>query len=351
MKAHKVFLLCLLLLLLSTAAHAKIVFSSKREGVQGIYVMNDDGSNQTGLTESEELDPYPHRWSPDGKHILFERSVRINGRGVLFLMDPDGTNIRQLTENDGSTLNIASFSPDGQSIVFELERPIHDKDRVQKNGTYVLNIKTGTMKKISDFWGIQHDWSPDGKHIICAVPTTHGVHTTIWIMDADGRNHRPLIPAPAVGGEFWIHRSRPRWSPDGKHIVFLQKEWKTVHVPNEPREGPFFKAFRYMICDRNGENIRQLQIPEDQEGISVDWMDDGKSIVFSARAAIPLNRALPGDFDFPDANIYKYHRQTHVITRLTNHPGHDVMLDWISDDVLPVTPRDKKKVTWGVLKK
>ena len=68
MNGHKVVgLLCLFLLLLSSGASAKIVFSSIRDGVYGIYVMDDDGSNQTLLTEDEKLKPYPDRWSPDGQ--------------------------------------------------------------------------------------------------------------------------------------------------------------------------------------------------------------------------------------------------------------------------------------------
>ena len=68
---HKVSFLCLLLLIFSTVAHARIVFSSTRNGVVGVYVMNGDGSNQMLLTEDEELKPYPNCWSPDGKQILF----------------------------------------------------------------------------------------------------------------------------------------------------------------------------------------------------------------------------------------------------------------------------------------
>ena len=346
MNGYKVLLLSLLLLLVSTVAHAKIVFSSERDGVQGIYVMDDDGSNQTLLTESEELSPYPNRWSPDGQQILFKRRPHVNAWHVFFLMNVDGTNVRQLTKNDASTINSGSFSPDSKSIVFN--RSTH-KLNVWKDGTVVLNIETGELEEISDFWGIQHDWSPDGEHIICAEPRTLGVHNTIWIMDADGHNNRPLIPAPAEGGEFTIHRKKPRWSPDGKQIVFLQMEYKTVIVPNVG-ESPFFKAFRYIICDRNGENIRQLRVPKDMESLSVAWMDEGESIVFTARGAIPLNKVLPRDFDFPPANIYKYHISTGEITRLTDHPGKDMTLDWISDDVLSVSSKDKKKVVWGTLK-
>ena len=334
MYKRKVFLLSLLLLLLASTVvtHAKIVFDSERDGIDGIYVMDDDGSNQTLLTDT--FGPYSPSWSPDGRQIVFKRPV-----GVLCLMNADGTNIRQLTKADH--INRASFSPDGKFLVFNrtIEDPGDWKDR-----TVVLNIETGKMKEIADFWGIHHDWSPDGKHIICAEPWTDGVNNTIWIMEADGHKLRPLVPA-AVVGEFTIRREYPRWSPDGQQIVFLQVEWKRA-----AGGGFFYKAFRYMICNRNGKNLRSLPIPKDMEGNNVDWMDDGKSIVFSAYADIPLNQPLPRDFEYPPSNIYKYHIWTRDMTRLTNHPGVDWTIDWISDDVLPVSPQGKKKVTWGTVK-
>lgn len=60
MNRYNIFsLFCLLFLLLfSSGASAKIVFGSTRNGIDGIYVMDDDGSNQTLLTESEELRPH-----------------------------------------------------------------------------------------------------------------------------------------------------------------------------------------------------------------------------------------------------------------------------------------------------
>ena len=337
MKRHKVVMLCLMLLLVSTVAHARIVFHSVRNGINMIYVMDDDGSNQTLLTD-EFGARYPS-WSPNGTQILFNRYV--HGSVVICLMNPDGTNIRELTEKDKSYINRASFSPDGKSIVFNR---LVEKENERKDCTVVLNIETGKMEEIADFWGLQHDWSPDGKHIICAEPFTDGVNNTIWIMEADGSNLRPLIPAAVNDGEFTIRREFPRWSPDSQQIVFTQIEYKIA-----AGGGRFFKAFRYMICNRNGGNFKQLSVPKGMEGLNVDWMDDGESIVFSARAAVPLNQPLP-DFDFPPPNIYKYHIKTRVRTRLTNHPGSDYGLDWISDDVLPVSPKGKKKVTWGTLK-
>ena len=344
----------LLFLFLPMLTHAKIVFSSERDGVKGIYIMDDDGSNQTLLMEDKSLGPYPQCWFPDGKQILFKRRHRPNRKFGLFLMNGDATNIRQLTEDDGSSINGGSFSPDGKSIVFYKSIRIDEK---WDFGIYVLNIETGKLKEIANIHGIQCQWSPDGKRIVFAWPQNSPSHT-IWIMDSDGHNPRRLVPEPVIG-DFITYRSQPHWSPDSQQIVFVQKEYKYVNVPvmipdvgNVRRSALVFKAFRYFICDRTGENLRQLRIPKDYRSYGIDWMDDGKSVVFSARAGIPLNKPLHGGVDFvwPPCYIYKYHIRTGEITQLTNDPGLDQTIDWISDDVLSVTPHGKKKVTWGALK-
>ena len=97
MLRHKVTLFSLLgLLLLSTVADAKIIFSSLRDGVYSIHVMDDDGSNQTLITESEDLRPVLPQWSPDGKQILFQRRTKINANNSSF-PDEYGWNERSAT--------------------------------------------------------------------------------------------------------------------------------------------------------------------------------------------------------------------------------------------------------------
>ncbi len=210
----------------------------------------------------------------------------------------------------------------------------------------VLNIETGEMKEIAAVSATFCDWSPDGKLIVFSKPGVVGEDAggTLWVMGADGHHPRKLLPPP-VEGAF----NAARWSPDGKQIVYLHDQYVW-----EPRPGIalalIYKAHRYLICDRNGENIKQLRIPKDWRPAQIDWMDDGESVVFSAYVGIPLDEMVFPD-QFPPRNIYKYHIPTGEITRLTDHPGKDGSLDWISDDVLSVSPQGKKKVTWGTLKK
>ena len=347
-------LLCLLsILFLSTTAHAKIVFglqySRIDDVIEGIYIMDDDGSNLTILMEEQGLRAYPKCWSPDGKHILFTQYIK-RRVAALFLVNVDGTNVRKLIDDNGGTINGGSFSPDGKAIVYNNTIQI---DKKLQHSIYVLNIETGKLKGIADIPAIQCEWSPDGKDIVFAWPQNSPSHT-IWIMDADGHNPRRLLPEP-IKGEFTTYRSRPHWSPDGKQILFGQEEYKyelILDVENVRRNALFIKAYRYYICDRNGDNIRQLSIPKDWDSVDIDWMDDGKSILLSVYVGIPLNKPLHGGagFVWPASDIYKYHIPTRKITQLTDLPGAGWSLDWISDDVLPVSPKGKKKVTWGTLK-
>ena len=355
MNRYRLSALCLMLLLIGTAADAKIIFGSQQGGeigkpsggVRGIYVMDDDGSNltlliQDNLIKHNWLKPVSPRWSPNGKHIVFAKFPRIYHAPALFLMNADGTNIRQLTETHKMDPILgASFSPDSTSIVFSRDAVVNKK---LKSTITVMDLATTEMKIIADVYAVNCEWSPDGKHIVFDKPSAVGGNGgTIWIMRADGHNIRPLIPAHPPDKTF-THRLKPRWSPDGKQIAFLQREY-TWH------RALTYHAHRYIICDHNGDNVRKLRIPKDFFAASLDWMDNGKSIVFTARAGMPLGEPVQPDFIWPPSYVYKYNLRTGEITQLTNDPGWDQIIDWIPDDVLPVTPKGKKLLSWGELKK
>ena len=342
MSLQKVSLLCLLLLLLfGVVANAKILFSTSGGGPRGIYVMDDDGSNITLLADYGR--PSLPRWSPDGKSIVFKTRISKS----IFLMNVDGTNIREITEPPKDARDThPAFSPDGKSIVFKRHVSIDGPD---KNSLNVLNLKTGKIKKIAEVDGVSPDWSPDGKYIVCGgAIDVDGLGSSIWIMNANGSNLRKIIPSQRMDNSI-LSVSRPRWSPDSQKIVYatMKYHWRNI-APDV--DVLIREEFRYIICDKNGNTLKTLNIPKDFEPGTLAWMDNGKSIVFAAAKYLINEPPLPLE-QYPIMNIYKYHIATSKLTQLTDTERDESGVNWISDDVLSVTPKGKMQTQWGKLKK
>ena len=72
----------------------KIAFTSDRDGIPKIYVMNADGTNQTRITDNPASDEAP-AWSPDGSKIAFTSDR--DGNPEIYVMNADGTDQTRLT--------------------------------------------------------------------------------------------------------------------------------------------------------------------------------------------------------------------------------------------------------------
>lgn len=80
-----------------------ILFASDRNNRRGhhdLYTINVDGTNLTRLTRGAN-NAYSRSWSPDGRRIVFNSQVRLNGSdpgyGELRIIDADGRHLRILT--------------------------------------------------------------------------------------------------------------------------------------------------------------------------------------------------------------------------------------------------------------
>ena len=102
----------------STEVNGLVVFSSNRDGNSEIYVMRQDGSNQTRLTNNAfgDFDPV---WSADGSKIAFVRST--GGNPDIYVMNADGSGEVRLTDDPSIDLD-PSWSPDGTKILFDSNR-------------------------------------------------------------------------------------------------------------------------------------------------------------------------------------------------------------------------------------
>ncbi len=327
MRLQRLTLFCLFLLL-PTLTHAKIVFKSGSD----IYVMDDDGRNAKMLVKRVDgrsvLWPV---WSPDGKQIAFLRrrpivKVVLNNGIVrnqtptyaIFIINSDGTGEFLVTDGDDNE-HIASWSPDGKYLVFTSDRLIEPGKGT--HDAWTIHIATKALRRLTRTVSLTTAvaWSPDGKYIAYRDKT--GVATTIHLMRADGSGQRELVKS--VVGHY---RTFPRWSVDSQSVVY--NEWN----------GHSEKIVIHNIKT----NKRQVVDTPDNWDVHGACFMGSKYLLISAEG---LNGT-------PDKHeIYRYHLVTGEIVKLTNTPAiNDYMMDWIDDDVLSVSPKDKKKVTWGTLK-
>jgi TolB protein len=159
-------------------------------------------------------------WSPDGKQIVFDsaRTDRTpdDARHVndVFVMNADGSGVRRLTDSRGRSGD-ASWSPNGSSIAF-------DADRGKPSGLsaiYVMNAAGGPPRKIvappkgmSDY---KPRFSPDGTHVVFlrARGAADGAPAALFTVRLDGSGLHRLTP-------FSLRADDADWSPDGRRIVF-----------------------------------------------------------------------------------------------------------------------------------
>jgi TolB protein len=273
--------LCLMVALLASPGPAEAAYPAEYNGkiayTSGgeIYVINEDGSDQTPLTNDSQAQSQP-TWSPDGTKIAYT-----SGREI-YVMDADGSNKTNLT-NDPAAESSPTWNSDGTKLAFlrsqppppGWERP-EDPDELFEiyslNEIYTMSADGSDQSRITDmhFTSSGYDccaswryskvaWSPDDTKIAFIRAYSYDIYasSSLFTMNPDGSNQTYL---PTSSSVFFFD-----WSPDGSKLVF---------GGHNARYGYGHYA---AIMNKDGSNLKGL--PYDTEIPA--WSPDGSKLVFS----------------------------------------------------------------------
>lgn len=180
-------------------------------------------------------------WSPDSRGIAFLTGSYKDSAQELWICNLAGQP-RHILKNPNGGLVPCDWMPDGSAVVALLE---HENNTF---GLGLVSVKDGSFREVCPLlrtfdrrWGLWQasysvDASPDGRLIAFSDGPPDGSRD-IYVISVEGGSKKLFISHLADNRE-------PRWSPDGRHIAFLNNRhgtwalWKVAVRNGQPDEPP-----------------------------------------------------------------------------------------------------------------
>ncbi len=179
--------------------------------------------------------------------------------------------------------------------------------RMRIDGSHPEQLKSGPACT-SDF---EPRWSPDGRKILFQHQDLTGLFS-LWVMRRDGSYRHQISPAGLDSGN-------PDWSPDGERIVFQS--------PAEPADDVTPQQIYTIHPD--GTHLVQITHYAPVSGLTIGtfhprWSPDGQQIVFAHRDA----QTTIGPDGLPHADLFVMDPDGGDVVQVTFSPEKDNAPDW-----------------------
>jgi TolB protein len=185
-------------------------FGLSDDSLNGIYsIRSSDGGGLVRITSTPGGDDIPGDSAPNGNRMVFFRATL----GALFVVNTNGTGLKQITPADFGLSGFGSWSPQGNEIVFSrhVTPDVHSSIWVvhaDGTGLHEINVQPasecGGPNSDPDAQGCNHPvWSPDGKKIAFIRSHSNIVDGEVYTVNVDGTGLRQVTDAPGVDDVDW----------------------------------------------------------------------------------------------------------------------------------------------------
>jgi Tol biopolymer transport system component len=236
-----------------------------------LYIANADGTEERKLLQDSVFDYHPS-FSADGKSVVFTSERNGLGQADIYRARIDGTGIERLTD-DPAVDDAAVLSPDGSHIAFVSTRGSH------KTNIWTLDIQSGRLRNLTGAAPMQGDpvkpdgffrpsWSPDGRWLAFSSDRNtnwrghdngfgweHTQELSIYVIQVDGQGFRSVAAKPGYC------LGSPKWSPDGKRVVFYETTVEETWGARRPEGLPKVSSQIVSVDVASGDRIEHTSGP------------------------------------------------------------------------------------------
>jgi len=235
-------------------------------GQRDIWTIPAEGGAAMAVTNDEALDWNPV-WSPDGQYLYFASNrggcmnfwrVSVDEKTGQVTGEPEA-----VTTPSGYSQHI-SFSRDGKRMAYVQKSETQNLQRIAFNPSSAKTV--GTPQAITQ--GTRHvtspSISPDDEWLVYSSQGEK--QEDIFLIKRDSAHQRQLT------NDHFNDRA-PRWSPDGNRIAFYSD-----------------RSGRYEIwsISADGTGLQQLTFTSGPSAVYPIWSPDGKHLIFKQRDRLPF---------------------------------------------------------------
>jgi dipeptidyl aminopeptidase/acylaminoacyl peptidase len=228
----------------------------------------------------------------------------------------------------------AQISPDGKRVAFTVTESFL-KDGTTNSEIYLMNVDGTGLRRMTDNKAADYSprWSPDGKSLLFLSTRTDGAQA--WLLPVDGGE-------PSKLSDISTGVSGPEWTHDGKHFVFTTDVYPEYGADdamnkkvNEAKEkGPLKAHMADRLMYRHW----------------TEWKDGTRSHTFvfdiAAKKHVDVS---PGDFDAPAFSLgesgYAVSPDGSEVCFVSNHDANEEQTTNKDLFIVPVSGGTPKNIT------